>query len=928
MRFSAPTQFIFYLNRIPMKKIYTLVVALLCLVITVNAQAPEQFSFQTVIRDAEGKVLKDQYVTIRINIIGESERNVPKYSEIHRIATNQFGLVNLVIGNGSSATNSFSSIDWSKENYYVETEIDPTGGNNMVKMGSSKLLSVPYALYARTSGNANGSNRINEWSRTGNNLYPTDLNDSVGVGTSSPNFIFHVAKTKTEPHITIENTGSNGGATFRMIDQLSNADFKFKSTAQGDFKIRDQTNRLDVMRIKGDSTGNIGIGTGAPSEKLDINGRLRVRDIPVDNSLNDVLVEDINGVVHSRSIETINNWTKVDSLLFADSACMVGIGTAVPAKPLHVIGDLRVQNNNSLFDVVPVPGGLGGGIDLIFNKDNICVGLFKWIELAPVPPAILPNPVFKLFPRTDADSIPAPPGLEISTIGNTGANGVRMKFCPPTAGLPVPAPWHPRIDLLTTGELEINPGGDAGGLVVSNIGSSGQDGVRIELAEGIMRFDTKDTATAKDASMKLDPDFWVESFFDVSFDLGKHRLGVGGIDDGSVLGTRLTLNSAQTIEGHRGDSGELGCIYVRPDTSSSGILRVSNIGSSGDDGVRLSLLNDPISTEIISMDLISSAPIPVHGVGSNELISTYSYDPLGRRIIRSYADTAAGSSAIADVYEYDANSNVVRKSGPPERQTQHDSLRTSYQYDGLNRLVSKTDADLTSPTAIPHTYEYDALNNQVRRTGPGHVQYELPGELRTTTVYDALNRTIIETKSDVSGIGGPPQTIEYDFLANEMRLIANNRVQVVTNLDVQGLLSKLAGTFKIDHPQDPYNKYLIHSFVESPDMMNVYNGNATTDKKGYATVELPEYFESLNMDFRYQLTVVGEFAQAIVKKKVKNNKFTIMTDKPNVEVSWQVTGIRKDTYANENRIKAEVEKEEAMKGKLLYEPKSSTSSIH
>ena len=64
------------------------------------------------------------------------------------------------------------------------------------------------------------------------------------------------------------------------------------------------------------------------------------------------------------------------------------------------------------------------------------------------------------------------------------------------------------------------------------------------------------------------------------------------------------------------------------------------------------------------------------------------------------------------------------------------------------------------------------------------------------------------------------------------------------NVDVDGNLSKAGGSFKIDHPLDPANKYLYHSFVESPDMMNIYNGNATTDAQGSAIVQLPEWFET------------------------------------------------------------------------------------
>ena len=138
------------------------------------------------------------------------------------------------------------------------------------------------------------------------------------------------------------------------------------------------------------------------------------------------------------------------------------------------------------------------------------------------------------------------------------------------------------------------------------------------------------------------------------------------------------------------------------------------------------------------------------------------------------------------------------------------------------------------------------------------------------------------------------------------------------DVQVNGLLSKSGGSFKIDHPIDPENKYLSHSFVESPDMMNVYNGNITTDHNGLAVVELPEYFESLNRDFRYQLTVIGQFAQAIVAEKVKGNRFTIQTSAPGVEVSWQVTGIRQDAWANKNRIKVEEVKPERERGFYLH----------
>ena len=138
------------------------------------------------------------------------------------------------------------------------------------------------------------------------------------------------------------------------------------------------------------------------------------------------------------------------------------------------------------------------------------------------------------------------------------------------------------------------------------------------------------------------------------------------------------------------------------------------------------------------------------------------------------------------------------------------------------------------------------------------------------------------------------------------------------NVNVTGNLSKGGGTFKIDHPSDPENKYLYHSFVESPDMMNIYNGNATTNTNGEVVVSLPTYFDDLNIDFRYQLTPIGQLAQAIVLTEISGNTFTIKTDKPNVKVSWQVTGVRNDKWAQKNRVIAEVEKEEDNIGLYLH----------
>jgi hypothetical protein len=138
-------------------------------------------------------------------------------------------------------------------------------------------------------------------------------------------------------------------------------------------------------------------------------------------------------------------------------------------------------------------------------------------------------------------------------------------------------------------------------------------------------------------------------------------------------------------------------------------------------------------------------------------------------------------------------------------------------------------------------------------------------------------------------------------------------------VNVSGTLTKSGGSFRIDHPLDPANKYLSHSFVESPDMKNIYDGIAVLDANGEAVVDLPDWFQALNRDFRYQLTAVGAPGPDLhIAKEVTNNSFRIAGGKANGKVSWQVTGIRQDAWANAHRIPVEEAKPAAEAGSYLH----------
>jgi hypothetical protein len=143
-------------------------------------------------------------------------------------------------------------------------------------------------------------------------------------------------------------------------------------------------------------------------------------------------------------------------------------------------------------------------------------------------------------------------------------------------------------------------------------------------------------------------------------------------------------------------------------------------------------------------------------------------------------------------------------------------------------------------------------------------------------------------------------------------------VDIDGGLAVAGKITAGTKDFRIDHPLDPTGKYLYHASVESSEMINIYSGNVVTDDQGKGVVQLPTWFQALNEDFRYQLTVVGQFAQPIVSQEIQNNRFVIMTDKPNVKVSWQVTGVRHDAYAKAHPLQVEVPKLADEKGTYLH----------
>lgn len=185
----------------------------------------------------------------------------------------------------------------------------------------------------------------------------------------------------------------------------------------------------------------------------------------------------------------------------------------------------------------------------------------------------------------------------------------------------------------------------------------------------------------------------------------------------------------------------------------------------------------------------------------------------------------------------------------------------------------------------------------------GKVEVKLCVDVRDFS--SGLGDTKIEAgKASFLNMGGQGQVIVAGSTGSTN--ITNGDVQTQT-INAMEIIAAIKN-FQIDHPLDPDNMYLKHASIESSEMVNIYSGNVVTDDRGFATVALPDWFEALNTDFRYQLTPIGSFTQTIIAQKISDGAFVIQSKQPGVEISWQVTGVRQDTYAKEHPLVVELHK--------------------
>jgi hypothetical protein len=801
------------------------------------AQSPEAIKYQAVARDVNGDVYANTNVSMRISVLETSTTGPAVYVETHSVTSNDYGLINLEIGTGTPVTGTFPAINWGADLHYIKVEIDPAGGNNYEVMGTSQMLSVPYALYAKNAGNTDDadSDPTNELITSAQlngagleieeagNVQTVDLSSLINDNDANPgNELINNVSYQNDT-ITITEAGID-----HIIDLTGLQD-----------NDPDSTNEIQDLQLAGNI---LTITDNSSATAIDLSPYL-------DNTDQQSLSISNTGTVFT---VTIANGNSI-SFDVADN----------DNDPNNEIQTLSKTGNQ-----ISLSNGGGTVTDDVDDADADPSNEFQTISKSGNTVTLSDGGGSFTDDVDDADADPANESLTNATLNSTDLEITESGNLTTVdlSSLVDDADADPSNESVTNfvlngNTLELTESGNLNTVDLSSLSDADADSTN-EIQDLSLSNDTltiTNNASATDISLLNYKPVWeVNGSGDkYTFD----RVGINTSSPGFVL------DISDTTSGSRRYSVNVSSYSSTAGQSQSGVYSVME----------------------------GTSPSGQYHAIWGEAVGAADFN-YGARFLAINADKNIGVVTRSGV---GGTLNSGRSYGVFADADNSSSLNIGVlgEASGVGSINVGIAGQIDGNTGSGSNYSFYGFGDEA---GPGD-NYGL------YVIANNSTGTNYGVYAETPGSAGASFAGYFD-----------GDVEINGDLNVTGNISKGGGTFKIDHPQDPTNKYLVHSFVESPEMMNVYNGNIETDANGYATVELPEYFESANKDFRYQLTVIGSFAQAIVKEKISDNKFIIQTDQPNVEVSWQVTGIRNDPYAQKNRIEPVQEKPEQHKGTYLH----------
>ena len=882
---------------------------------------PQAFKYSALAIGADGQPITAD-ICVRFTLHEDSENGTVRYVEIHQANPGEQGKFNLDVGRGtpSSSFGPFTSLDWANHQYWMRVALS-FDCIDFTTQGVSQLLSVPYALYAAKSGSAendsdtDATNELQELYLNGTTIglsqgggeitLPQDSDAQTlsltgrQLSISNGNTINLPAEADADPSNELQNLSLNGNVLFLSqgggaISLPLNTDSQSLSIAGNQLTISggntitlpadedgDPANEIQKISIDGNTIhlSQNGGSVALPPEQ----------DGDPDNEIQELVING-NTITLSRNGGSITLPAGTDSQslsLNGNQLTISGGNTiALPADadgdPANEIQELSIDGNTILLSQD------GGSITLPVGTDSQALSIDgDQLTISGGNTITLP---------ADADGDPSNEIQELSIDGNT------ILLSQDGGSITLPVGTDSQALSIDGDQLTIS-GGNTITLPAEEDGDPANEIQELSIDGNTIHLSQDGGSVTLPASVA-----------EVIGGQGISTTSSGGSTTVNAENTAPIWNAGQ-LQGHdisdafpasprvlvydpAQGNGEFGYSSADSDISveANKVLKVSRIQNLPIDfsgglqpGMVLTCIDDGGSLQLegkIPVDGLTlpysknvNLDVPMFSVTNNNIITP---DLIGMQVDNR---GRYGIKGISREGQSNFNSNL----------SAFDNSSFTYPAAVFGEHINSSEAGVGVFGKAVSSFDSEGIGGLFMGKHSGVLAVAYDGGLAAVVGYGAGTRA--------------------GYFRGDVRMTDN--LQIDDNLDVLGSVNSNVKNFKIDHPQDPANKYLYHTSVESPDMKNIYDGLATTDTDGYATVELPPYFDALNKDCRYQLTCIGEFAQAIIAKKVENNRFVIRTDKPHVEVSWQVTGIRKDPYAEAYRTVPEVEKPADEKGTYL-----------
>jgi hypothetical protein len=950
-----------------MKKIISQLCIALLFVTAASAQAPGIFNYQAVARNAVGNALSNKNISVRITVKDGSAAGPTVYRETRAVTTNPFGLFNVQIGSpgATSVTGTVLGVNWALADKFLQVEMDADGGSSFVAMGTTQLASVPFALNAAGAapiGPAGGD--------FVGSTYPNPIIAPLVVSTGK---IADGAVTSIKITVPLVKVQADAGALIDMANSGAGPGVSGTSTGTGFgglFQVNNAASTADGLRattngtgaswaIRGISTGTNGAGLFQQTNATNTSNNLQSNQAGLGraglfnstNAASTTNAVDINVAGTGFALRAASSNAAPKALLTAGGLQLTGIGEAANRV---LISDAA---GNATWQAAGASGAITGSGTLNF--------LPKWTPSG----TVLGNSMF--FDDGNSVAMGTTTPTHRFTVNHAGSTGIGVNSTSGFSVIDINAAsgdaalrfgragvnqWNLRNDPATDNFQFFELGGGGSRMVIQDatgnvgIGPSlapaykldvehgGSTGIRSKSTGSFSVVDID--AASGDAALrfaKAGVNQWntrnrpADDYYEI------FELGGGGsrlvIQDGTgnvgIGGAATVAPSYKLDVEHGGSTG------IR--SKSTGSFSVVDIdAASGDAALRFQKAG-------VNQWNIRNRP-------ADDYLEIFELGGGGSRMVIQDATGNVGIGAtVAPAYKLD-----VEHGGSTGIRSKSTASFSVVDIDGQSG-----DAALRFQRAGVNQW------NVRNRPGDDYFEiFELGGGGSRMVIQDATGNvgigatvapaykldvehggsTGIRSKStssfsvvDIDGQSGDaalrfqragvnqwntrnnPGTDDYQIFelggGGERMRIDNTTGKVWVNGDFTAVGVK---AFTMDHPLDPTNKTLMHAAAESNEVINFYSGNVTTDASGKATVSLPDYFEAINKDFRYQLTVIGgTFAQAIVSKEVNNNKFEIATNQPNVKVSWEVKGVRNDAHMRKFPFVAVEEKSATQKGQYI-----------